>query len=162
MNLVKRLKNNNGDSLFDNNSIKVIVIGCIAIIMALLFMSITSIMIMNKAVVQKLKTNDLENLADSIGAVIEGKIDKAVDASLMLANDPIVKSWIETGENNDSYGRLVQYKMEDLVNSFGYDTSFLVSNVSRHYWSFHGNKFELLEERKKICLSNLGISIGRI
>jgi len=145
VNLVKRIRNNNGDSLFDNNSIKVIVIGCMAIITALLFMSIISIIIMNKAVVQKLKTNDLGNLADSIGAVIEGKIDKAVDASLMMANDPIVKSWIETGENDKSEGRLVQYKMEDLVNSFGYDTSFLVSDVTKHYWSFHSDQFELLD-----------------
>ena len=145
MNLVKRLKNNNGGSLFDNNSLKVIVIGCMAIITALLVMSITSILIMNKAVVQKLKTNDLGNLAESIGAVIEGKIDRAVDASLMLANDPIVKSWIENEEKDESEGRLVQYKMEDLVNSFGYDTSFLVSDVTKHYWSFHSDTFELLD-----------------
>lgn len=145
MKFSKNKNKKNIDSLFDNNSMKVVIIGCMTIIVALLFMSSISVMIMNNAVVNKLKTNDLGNMAESIGAVIEGKIDKAVDASQMMANDPIMKSWIESEEKDEAAGELVRYKMVDQVNSFGYDTSFLVSNLTKHYWSFHQNKFELLD-----------------
>lgn len=133
------------NSLLDRNAIKVIVIGCIAIITALLIMSITSVMIMNNAVITKLKSNDLGNLAQSIGTVIEGKIDRAVDASLMMADDPVLIAWVKSGEKDETTGSLVQSKMVGQAGSLGYDTTFLVSNVTKRYWSFYNGKFGLLD-----------------
>ncbi len=132
-------------ALLDNTSVKVVVIGCIAIIAALLCMSVTTLMIMNNAVVGKLKTSDLENLAESIGAVIEGKIDRAVDASIMLANDPMTVSWVQNGETDEAQKQFVRSKMKDTAESFGYDTTFLVGNETKHYWSYHDGIFELLD-----------------
>lgn len=132
-------------SLFDNNSIKVVVIGCAAIIIALLIMSSISLMIMNNAVVSKLKTSDLSNLAASIGAVIEGKIEKAAEVSVMLASDPVTVGWLQGAEGDQVAGGLVRQKMIDAVDTLGYDTSFLVNNVTKHYWSYHKGTFELLD-----------------
>lgn len=131
-------------ALFDHNSMKVIAIGCVIIILALLFMSITSMVITSNAVIHKLKTRDLDNMAKSIGSVIEGKIEKAVDAALILANDPLVSQWIED-EKQGNVGQYVEAKMEQLVTDFGYDTSFLVNNRTHHYWSYHDDTFELLD-----------------
>lgn len=133
------------EALFDHNSMKVIAIGCVAIIVALLFMSITSMVITSNAVIHKLKTQDLDNMAKSIGCVIEGKIDKAVDTALILADDPLLSQWIQSDENQMDAGKYVEAKMAQLVSDLGYDTSFLVSNKSKHYWSYHDATFELLD-----------------
>lgn len=132
-------------SLLNNDLVKVVITGCVAIIVALLFMSITSTIITRNAVVNKLKTNDLEKYADSIGAVIEGRIEKAVDASLLTADDPTIMEWVQSGDKDAESGKIVQDKMNKLVADFGYDTSFLVSNVTKNYWSYNGNKSKLLD-----------------
>lgn len=132
-------------TLFDNSSVKVVIIGCAAIIIALLVMSQSSIMIMRDAVVHKLKTNDLGNLAASIGAVIEGKIDKATELSVMMASDPVTIGWLDSAERDQRAGALVREKMIGVVDGLGYNTAFLVSDVTKHYWSYHQGVFELLD-----------------
>lgn len=133
------------NSLLSNDLLKVVIAGCIAIVIALLFMSITSMMITKNAVVNKLKNSDLNNLAASIGAVIEGRIEKAIDASLIMADDPTVIKWVQSGDKDLESEKIVQEKMRNLVENFGYDTSFLVSDVTHNYWSYHGKTFELLD-----------------
>lgn len=132
-------------SMLNSDLVKLVIIGCLAIVVALLFMSITSMVITRNAVIHKLKNGDIENSASSITAVIEGRIEKAVDASLMMADDPNVIKWVQSGEKDQEAGKIVRGKMNKLVRDFGYDTSFLVSDVSKNYWSSHGDKFELLD-----------------
>ncbi|MDF2540525.1 MAG: protein serine/threonine phosphatase [Herbinix sp.] len=142
---LRRTADKKNSTLFDNNSIKVILIGSFVIVSALIIMSFTSIMIMNKAVVAKLKTYDLKILAESISTAIEGKIDKAVDASLILANDPMMLHWIENKEQDEALSEQVRVKMKVMSEKLGYDTVFLVSNKTFHYWTYHDNTFELLD-----------------
>lgn len=133
----------------DKGSVRVLVIGCVMIVAVMLIMCISSINIMKQAIVSKLKTKDMINLSQSYGAVIEGKIDRAVDASLILSSDQEVMNWIESGESDDRAGQDVKDKMADLVQQFGYETAFLVSNQTRHYWSYHDNQFDMLNTVSK-------------
>lgn len=131
-------------SLVDRGSIRVLVIGCVLIVAVTVFMSLFSVNIMKNAILSKLKSKDMVNLSQSYGAVIEGKIDRAVDASLMLADDPEVSTWLGSSETDARAGRNAENKMSDLVHQFGYATAFLASNRTYHYWSYHDDKFELL------------------
>jgi serine phosphatase RsbU (regulator of sigma subunit) len=131
--------------LFDNNSIKVMVAGCIAIAIAMIFMSIASMLITRNAVINKLKSTDIYNLAKSVSGVIDGKIEKSVETSRILSDDPIVLKWIESGDKDTEAKKNVQAKLSDIVNNSGYDTAFIVSNKTNNYWSYHNKKFELLE-----------------
>lgn len=144
MRILKR-DSKDSNSLFDNNSKKVIIIGCVAIIAALIIMSVTSIMIMKNAAVNKLKTFDLEVLAESISTKIESKIDKAVDATLIMANDPMVARWVESGDKEESSEEQVKYRMDEFVSELGYDTTFLVSNITHNYWDCNEDGFQLLD-----------------
>lgn len=132
------------NSLVDKGSARVLIIGCILIVLVMLFMSISSIQIINQAVVTKLKTRDLVNLAQSCGAVIEGKIDRAVDASLMFSCNPDVSAWIESNETDGHAEQNVKSGMTSLVQDFGYTTAFLASTRTYHYWSYAGNQFNMV------------------
>ena len=134
----------NTDALVDTGSVRVLVIGCVLIVAVILLMSISSIRIMSQAVVTKLKTRDMVNLAQSYGAVIEGKIDRAIDASLLLSDDPEALNWIKSGERDARAGQDVKVKMAELVENFGYQASFLASDQTRHYWSFSDQKLRML------------------
>lgn len=143
--LSKKEKNKEVNPLFDNNSIKVILMGCIAIAIAMFFMSITSMFITRNAILHKLKTTDIYNLAKSISAVIDGKIEKSVETSLMLSEDPTIIKWIKSSDRDKEAEKIVQYKLGTIVNNLGYDTSFIVSNKTNNYWSYHNKKFQLLD-----------------
>ena len=108
-------------------------------------MGITSIAIMNNAVTQKLKDVDLKNMAKAVAATIEGRIDRAVDASLLLANDPTVINWVESKDQDDLSGENVHQKMGELVNGLGYNTAFLTSALTKHYWSYNKKEFKLVD-----------------
>ena len=134
-----------GQGLYDNSSLKVVIIGCVAIVAALIIMSISSMLITSNAVVSKLKNSDLKNLAQSNGALIEGRIDRAVDASRLLANDPILRRWVSSGESDLAAGEIVKVEMAELIRDFGYDTAFIVDARTLNYWSYHDRIFERLD-----------------
>lgn len=133
------------NSLVDKGSARVLIIGCILISLVMLLMSISSIQIINQAVVTKLKTRDLVNLAQSCGAVIEGKIDRAVDASLLLSYNPDVSAWVESNETDGHAEQNVKSSMTSLVQNLGYTSSFLAITRTNHYWSYTGNQFNRVE-----------------
>lgn len=143
--IAKIKKSKESNPLFDNNSIKVIVAGCIAIAIAMIFMSITSMLITRNAIINKLKSTDIYNLAKSISGVIDGKIDKSVETSRILSDDPIILKWIESSDKDNEDRNMVQAMLSNIVNGSGYDTTFIVSNKTNNYWSYHNNKFELLD-----------------
>ena len=147
----KSIKNNDNNkitSLFDNNTIRIITIGCIVILLALISMSSVSIVLTRNAALNKLKTSDIKNLAGAFSSTIEAKIEKAIDVSLILANDQVVVNWIESNDQDEELGEIVKNKMGDIV-GLGYDTSFLASGISNNYWSFHGQEFRLLNVLSK-------------
>ncbi|UNC90807.1 SpoIIE family protein phosphatase [Candidatus Contubernalis alkaliaceticus] len=148
------IKNNLNSSAKDNkftaftnvsrDTIRIVMLGCIAILLALLVMSITGMVITKNAVVHKLKTRDLQNMAGTISATIEGRIEKAVDASLLLSKDPMLKHWIRSNDQDEASREIVEGKLKELVADFGYDTAFLTSAISYNYWSYTGGEFKLL------------------
>lgn len=139
------MKYRESKGLVNTDTLKIVSIGCVAIVVALVVMSITSMTITSNAIVSKLKTSDLENMAASIGAIIEGRIDRAVDASLLMTQDPALIKWVQSGDLDPETGPLVQELMHRLVDEFGYDTAFLVSCVTHNYWSTDSAGFRLLD-----------------
>ena len=105
--------------LIDHNSFKVIFVGCIAILITLLVMNITSIVIMNNAAVDKLKNYDLQMQANMIGGAIEQKIDRAMDVSRILSQDPLVRKWLRDGEPENSDKAHVAQQMKYISGIFG-------------------------------------------
>ncbi len=143
--LFKKELDKEESKLYDNSAIKVLWVGCIAIVIALLFMSITSMLITNNAVVEKLKKVDLKNMAGSIASTIDGRVEKAVDASLMLSSDPMIINWIKSSNTDETTGKITEEKMREMVDFFGYDTTFLTSAITNQYWSYADGKYELLD-----------------
>lgn len=124
-----------GDILFDNGTLRVILIGCLAIAVSLFIMSLSSILITRNVVVENLKKVVIQHMAGSISAGIDGRIERAVDASLILSSDDNLIKWIESREKDEAAGAIAKGKMLELVRDLGYDTTFVTSALSGNYWS---------------------------
>lgn len=130
--------NENKLEMFDNNIIKIIIISCILIILSVLFTGTISYVISRNAVVEKLKSNDLKYICQSITSKIEGRIDRAKETSLVLSRDPVIIKWIEGKEEDKALGSYVKEKITDIAKNYGYNNSFIVSALTRHYWAENG------------------------
>ncbi|WZL72758.1 cache domain-containing protein [Clostridiaceae bacterium 35-E11] len=156
-----KVKNN---KFFDYNSLRLILLASMTIILAVFLMGGISYIITKNAVVEKLKSRDLLYIAQSITTKIDSRIERAKETSLMLAKDPVIKDWIIGMEKDTLKGTLSKQRIAEIVHAFDYDNSFIVSNLTYHYWTETGELidvmsinddddswfFDFIEEKKSI------------
>jgi serine phosphatase RsbU (regulator of sigma subunit) len=136
-------------SLVTQNTIKIIVTGCIAIIISLVVMGLISIAITQKAVTTKLKKSDLNYMAKAIASSIESKVAKAIETSLLFTDDTTVGKWVKSSENDLESKVVTVNKMKQIADELGYDTVFLTSAITGNYWSYSKGKLNLIDKVSK-------------
>ncbi len=127
---------------YDRSVFRVIVLAGVLLVFATSITGILSFRITQNEVLNKLKTNDLVRTAKSIGSQVEARIDRAVETSAMLADDPAVVQWVSGGERDDKLGDIVLKQLISLPQTFGYTNSFVVSAVTNQYWAEDGKVLE--------------------
>ncbi|WP_168120436.1 SpoIIE family protein phosphatase [Paenibacillus sp. HB172176] len=103
--------------------------------------------ITERAALHKLKTRDLQTLASSISAQVDGRIDRAVETSLALSHDPAVLDWLAGREQNQELARMVSGKTSYMHGELGYDATFIVGAATRNYWDYEGNLLSVIDEK---------------
>ena len=119
--------------IYDSGTIKVVVFACVVIILAVVLTGSISYFITRNAVVDKLKSRDLVYVIGSIAAKIDGRIERAKESSLILAQDPTILQWILGGETDGRLGAYSRQKINDIAQHYDYANSFIVSAITNHY-----------------------------
>lgn len=123
------------DIMYDRGTIKVVVFACFIIVLSVVLTGAISYYITRNAVVEKLKSRDLVYIVESMSAKIDGRIDRAKETSLILAQDPTVIQWIAGAETDERLGAYSTTKMNDIAQRYDYANAFIVSAVTNHYWA---------------------------
>lgn len=127
---------------YDRSVFRVIVLAGVLLVFATSMTGILSYRITETEVIDKLKTNDLVRSAKSIASQVEGRIDRAIETSSMLADDPAVVEWVSGGERDDVLGDIVRKQLIALPRTFDYTNSFIVSANTNQYWAEDGEVLE--------------------
>ncbi|WHH61768.1 SpoIIE family protein phosphatase [Petroclostridium sp. X23] len=130
--------------VFDNSTLKVIMFACIVIFLAVLLTGGISYSVAKNAIITKLKAKDLKYIAQSITAKIDGRIQRAVETSRVLSEDPNVIRWLEDAEKDEMLGKHVMKKITDIARNYDYSNSFIVSSVTNHYWAEDGKLIDTM------------------
>ncbi|MGC5326111.1 SpoIIE family protein phosphatase [Brevibacillus sp. SYSU BS000544] len=152
--------------LQDRGLKKVVLFGSAAITFSILLIGSLVYFFTEAEVLNKLKSRDLLLMAQTMGTKIDGRIERAKETSLVLANDPVLIKWIEKGEPYDTLKEDVFKKIKQIANDYQYSNSFVVSAVTNNYWTHdslllnHMSKtnpddswfFETLASEKKISV----------
>jgi serine phosphatase RsbU (regulator of sigma subunit) len=123
------------DPLYDSGTVKVTIFASALIIFSMLLVGTVVYLFTKDEAVNKLKTKDLLYIAQSMAALVDGRIERAQETSMVLANDPELIRWVADGETNPQLGEYALEKIDSLVKEFGYTNSFIVSAVTNHYWA---------------------------
>ncbi len=120
---------------YDRDTIKVVVLACFIIIIAVVLTGGIGYFITRNAVVTKLKMYDLANVVDSIASKLDGRIARAKETSLILAKDPAIIDWIIGAESDHRLGEYAKSKINGIAQDYDYANSFIISAVTNHYWA---------------------------
>ncbi len=130
--------------MYDKGTMKVIVLACMVIVISVVMTGAISYFITRTEIVDKLKSRDMVYIISSIAAKIDGRLERAQEAALILAEDPAVIEWVAGSEQDDRLGQYAKDKITLLAGSHGYSNAFIVSAVTRNYWAEGARKIDVL------------------
>lgn len=123
---------------------KVTLFASIIIVFSILLVGSISYIITEKEAVNKLKSKDLATIADAISSKIDGRIQRAQETSLILAQDPEIMHWVVNGEKDLGEQNNVLQRISQLTSGMDYSNSFVVSNLTGHYWTEKGQMIDTM------------------
>jgi hypothetical protein len=127
-------------------------LACLIIFVSVIATGISSYTISKNAVIDKLKTQDLPNIVQSMSAKIDGRLGRAIETSLQLSRDPAVLEWIKGHEENQQLSQYVATKLRSLGKEYDYSNSFIVSALTNHYWAENGSLLGTVSRMNPRCL----------
>ncbi len=123
---------------YDPGAMKLIIAASLIIIFSIGLMGSISYMIANNEVVKKLKTKDLLFIGESISSKINARINRAIETSLVLANDPQIIDWVSQGEKDPKMMKDIIKRLGTVAHDFDYSNTFLASATTHRYWTESG------------------------
>ena len=121
--------------MYDKGTMKVVVLACVVIVFSVVLTGVGSYWITQGEVVDKLKTRDMVYIISSIAAKIDGRLERAKEAAVMLAEDPAAVAWVAGAENDERLGRYVKDKITKIAGNHDYSNAFVVSAITKNYWA---------------------------
>jgi serine phosphatase RsbU (regulator of sigma subunit) len=132
--------------LYDRSVIKVVLLASVLIIFSMLLVGVISYVFTEKEVIKKLKDQDLNYIAQSISSKVEGRIERAKETAMILADDPAMMKWIQSEEKDQELGGYALEKLHMLANNYDYSNSFIVSSTTNHYWGENGQILQTMSK----------------
>ena len=132
--------------MYDKGTMKVIVLACVVIVFSVVLTGVSSYFITQGEVLEKLKSRDMVHIISAIASRIDGRLERAKEAALMLAEDPAVIEWVAGGERDEALGRHVKNKITKMAWNHDYSNAFVVSAGTRHYWAEGGRLIDVMSE----------------
>jgi len=122
------------EKILNKGTMSVISFACFIIIIALLVTGILSCVIVKNALTEKLQKQDLVYILKSISAQIDGRIDKAKETSVIIADSPEIIKWFSDGETDKQYEAMFIKQITGIAKSLNY-TVFFTNKETGHYWT---------------------------
>lgn len=85
----------------------------------------------------------IQNFVADSTSIIETQVMKAIDASILLAQDPAVLKWVEGNETDPVLSPLLLQRLALLKEKQGFFKSYIVSATTSNYWANGSLSFTL-------------------
>ncbi|MDR3586581.1 MAG: SpoIIE family protein phosphatase [Desulfosporosinus sp.] len=122
------------EKIINKGTMNVIVFASIIIIIAILVTGISNYVMVRNALTEKLQKEDLVYILKSISAQVDGRIDRAKETSLLIADSPEILQWFKAGETDKQYEAMFIKQMTDIAKTLDY-TIFFANKKTGHYWT---------------------------
>ncbi|MDP4128087.1 MAG: cache domain-containing protein, partial [Bacillota bacterium] len=122
------------EKIINEGTMNVIFFASFIIIVAILITGISNYTIVRNELINKLQKQDLNYILKSISAQIDGRIDKAKETSLIIADSPETIKWFADGEVDYKYEEMFIQQIKSIAETLHY-TVFFGNKRTGHYWT---------------------------
>lgn len=133
------------DPKIDSGIRKVMVLASALIALSIVMIGFYVYGVTEKTALDKLKKRDLPTLAKSIAAQVNAKIERAVETSLTLAQDPALLEWLAGGEQDARLAGMISQKTSYMHRELGYSATFIVGTATGQYWDYEGKVLSVID-----------------
>jgi hypothetical protein len=128
---------------YTGNTFKIIILASLLISLSVIITGTVSYNSTKNALISKSKAQDMVFVVKSMSAKIDGRIQRAMETSLIIARDPANIKWLSGMEKDKKLGEDVLKNIDDIAVSYDYSSTFISSVKTQHYYfkqSKHDNK----------------------
>jgi serine phosphatase RsbU (regulator of sigma subunit) len=124
--------------IYNKSTMNVIAFACLAIVLSIITTGVVSYRVAEDAVITKLTSQDMVYVLKSISSQIDGRIQRAEETSLVVADNPLILRWFEGEEKDTQLQDLALEQALAVAGSTSYTTIFLANARTGHYWTNTG------------------------
>ncbi|HEX2923879.1 MAG TPA: SpoIIE family protein phosphatase [Chloroflexota bacterium] len=121
--------------IYTKSTIRVITLACFAIVLSIIATGVVSYRVAENAVIAKLTSQDMVYTLKSISSQIDGRIQRAKETSLIVADNPLVLRWFESEERDQQLEAMAMEQVLAIARSGDYSNIFLANPKTGHYWT---------------------------
>lgn len=122
------------EKIINRGTMNVIVFASFIILIAILVTGISNYAMVRNALTEKLQKEDLVYILKSISAQVDGRIDRAKETSLIIADNPDIIKWFNNGETDKQYEAMFLKQITGIAKTLNY-TVFFTNKKTGHYWT---------------------------
>lgn len=123
------------EKIMNKATLNIIVFACFIIILAIMITGISNYILVKNSMIGKLQNQDLGYILKSISTQIDGRIDKAKETSLVIADNPAIIQWFENGETDKPFEALFIKQLTGISKTLDYTNVFFANKKTGHYWT---------------------------
>ena len=116
------------------------------VFMVIAAISLTFYYTVSDRLTENIRTQQLHNFAEASQSDLRTSFEKAIETSQAIANDPTIMNWFSDEEMDENLKSLSLKKLDDVVNDFGYLTSFAVNGTTHNFWSHNYQKLDVVSK----------------
>ena len=128
-------------------TLQFILLASLCTIISIILTGIMNYQTTNYAVTKRLKTSDLKNIVVLKAAKINIRLQKAMETTRLLAEDPSLSKWFLGKEKDKSLAELCKKRLTQIMKNHDYATVFAVNRLTGNYWKQEGNLVEVISEK---------------
>jgi len=98
------------------------------------------------ALIKDIREKQLLSFVEASQSTLQAMLEKALEASALLAQDPTLNKWFVGNEEETLLQDLALQRIDQLQKDYGYFTVFAVNNLNNHYWQENYKLLDILSE----------------
>lgn len=114
-------------------------------VIIILTISIMNYVTVRNTLIKDIREEQLMSFVEASQSDIQMVLEKAIETSQLLANDPTLLKWFREGEIDPDLGVLAKEKLTSIT-KFGYFTVFAVNRTTNNYWADNGKLVDIVSE----------------
>jgi len=127
---------------------KIIRIAALCLFLSVIITGVLNYTAARTIILGRMEDTELKNFAIMKAEIAEIRILKAIETSILLADDPVLISWFKGGEKNQNEGKFVKQRLTDVVEKANYFTVFAVSLSTNNYYINNGKILQTVDKNK--------------